>query len=270
MVQNMPLLVIAEVREVQSGTGRDKELNVLLSLATAVKEEWLRELFPEDFSATQAVVYDSTQRRVFVERRKSFRDLVLQADRAEDAPLDDAARILATEVIAGRCILKNWDDAVEQWIIRVNRLREWMPELALPAITDEDRRALIEQICHGALSYKEIKDKPAWPVLKSWLSPQQQAWVEEYAPERVELKSGRRAKVTYTVDGPPTISSRIQDLYGTKTLAVAGGRVSARIEVLAPNQRPVQVTDNLANFWREMYPKLKEELQRKYPKHEWK
>ena len=94
-VQNAPLLVIAEVREVQSGTGRDKELNVLLSLATAVKEEWLRELFPEDFSATQTVVYDTTQRRVFVERRKSFRDLVLEAERSEDAPLDEAARILA-------------------------------------------------------------------------------------------------------------------------------------------------------------------------------
>ena len=265
-----PLLVAAEVREVQSGTGKDKEVNVLLSLATAVKEEWLRELFPDDFRATEKVVYDSTQRRVFVERRKSFRDLVLQADRSEDVPLGEAARILAAEVLAGRCPLKNWDDAVEQWIVRVNRLREWMPELELPSISEDDRRALVEQICHGALSYKEIKDKPVWPPLKAWLSSQQQAWIEEYAPERIELKSGRRAKVTYSVDGPPTISARIQDLYGTKTLAVAGGRVPVRIEVLAPNQRPVQVTDNLATFWRETYPKLKQELQRKYPKHEWK
>ena len=50
---------------------------------------------------------------------------------------------------------------------------------------------------------------------------------------------------------------------------IAGGRVPVRIEILAPNNRPVQVTENLAGFWRETYPKLKTELQRKYPKHEW-
>ena len=269
MVQNALLLVAAEVREVQSGIGKNKEVNVLLSLATAVKEEWLRELFPGDFNETKTVVYDTTQRRVFAEHRKSFRDLVLEAERSDEAPLDDAARILADEVLAGRCVLKNWDDAVEQWIVRVNRLRDWMPELNLPAISTDDRRSLVEQICHGAVSYKEIKDKPVWPVVKAWLSPQQQAWVEEHAPERIELKSGRRAKVKYSVDGPPTISAKIQDLYGTKSLTVAGGRVPVRIEVLAPNQRPVQVTDNLGIFWRETYPKLRQELQRKYPKHEW-
>jgi len=269
MVQNALLLVAAEVREVQSGIGKNKEVNVLLSLATAVKEEWLRELFPGDFNETKTVVYDTTQRRVFAEHRKSFRDLVLEAERSDEAPLDDAARILADEVLAGRCVLKNWDDAVEQWIVRVNRLRDWMPELNLPAISTDDRRSLVEQICHGAVSYKEIKDKTVWPVVKAWLSPQQQAWVEEHAPERIELKSGRRAKVKYSVDGPPTISAKIQDLYGTKSLTVAGGRVPVRIEVLAPNQRPVQVTDNLGIFWRETYPKLRQELQRKYPKHEW-
>src|SRR5439155_3275113 len=108
-----------------------------------------------------------------------------------------------------------------------------------------------------------------WPVVKQWLSKQQQAWVDEYLPERLELPGGRRAKLTYSTDGPPKISVRIQDLYGMKSASVTAGRVPVRIEILAPNQRPVQVTDNLANFWRETYPKLKQELQRKYPKHEW-
>jgi ATP-dependent helicase HrpB len=144
-----------------------------------------------------------------------------------------------------------------------------MPELNLTAIADADRAQLIEQVCYGATSYMQIKDKPVWPVLKARLSPQQQARVEEHAPERIELKSGRRAKVVYSASGPPTISARIQDLYGTNALTVAGGRVPLRIQVLAPNNRPVQVSENLATFWRETYPKLKQELQRKYPKHEW-
>jgi ATP-dependent helicase HrpB len=78
------------------------------------------------------------------------------------------------------------------------------------------------------------------------------------------------AKVTYSADGPPTISARIQDLYGIKdTLRIANRRVALRIQVLAPSNRPVQITENLADFWRNTYPKLKQQLQRKYPKHEW-
>jgi len=260
-----PLLVAAEVAEVQG-----RELNVVLNCATAIKEKWLQELSPEDFRRTEDVVYDETQRRVFVERRNVFRDLVLKAERSDKPPLDAAARILAQEVAAARCVLKNWGETVEQWIVRVNRLREWMPELELPAITKEDRHRLLEQICHGAVSYKEIKDKPVWLMVKSCLSSQQQAWVDEYAPERIELPSGRRAKATYSVDGAPKIAVRIQDLYGLKdSLRIAAHRVAVRIEVLAPNNRPVQVTENLSLFWRETYPKLKQELQRKYPKHEW-
>jgi ATP-dependent helicase HrpB len=263
-VVTAPLLVATEIAEVEG-----REVNVLLSGASAVKEEWLRELFPDDFGATESVVYDETMRRVFVERQKRFRDLVLEAERSDKPPLSEAARILAGEVTAGRLVLNEWSDAVEQWIIRVNCLRQWMPELELPAITGEDRAALVEQVCHGAVSYKEIKDKPVGPAVRSWLSRQQQEWVEQYAPERLELPGGRRAKITYSAEGPPKLAARIQDLYGVKELAVAQRRVPMLIEILAPNQRPVQVTQNLANFWRETYPKLKQELQRKYPKHEW-
>jgi len=278
-VQNAPLLVAAEVREVQTGTGKDRKLNVLLSLATAIKEEWLRELFPDDFQETQQVVYESTLRRVFAERQKRFRDLVLTAERSDNVPTDEAANILAHEVEAGRCILKNWSEAVEQWIVRVNRLHDWMPELGLPTIAAEERLSMLKHICHGAASYKEIKDKAVWPVVKGWLSPQQQAWIEKHAPEWIELPQRprsrgtappKRLKIVYAPDKPPIIAARIQDLYGVKEgLWVADHHVPICIQVLAPNHRPVQVTDNLATFWKETYPKLKQELQRKYPKHEW-
>jgi ATP-dependent helicase HrpB len=270
VVQEAPLFVATEVREVQTGSGKDRDLNVLLTLATAVREEWLVELFPHDFSATVDVEYDATARRVVGRRRKKFRDLVLEEKVSDDVPLDAAARLLAAEVVAGRCVLKGWDEAVEQWIVRVNRLREWMPELGLPAIMEEDRGALIEQVCHGATSYKEIKDKPVWPVAREWLSHQQQQWVDEYAPERIELPNGRRAKVAYTMDGPPTVGAFIKDLYEVKDgLWIANRRVQLTIQILAPNHRPIQVTQNLGTFWKEMYPKVKQELQRKYPRHEW-
>jgi ATP-dependent RNA helicase HrpB len=270
VVQKAPLFVVSEVRELESRSGRDRALNVVLNLATAIKEEWLRELFPEDFKEAHAVVYDPTLRRVVARDETRFRDLVLEEKLSDNPPAEETAKILAREVAAGRCALQNWNEAVEQWILRVNRLREWMPELALPAIGEEDRDAMLQLICHGAFSHKEIKDRPVWPVVKSWLSRQQQAWIEDYAPERIRLPRGRTVKVVYAIDGTPTIAARIQDLYGIKEAVwIAGRRVPVRIQVLAPSNRPVQITENLAVFWRETYPKLKQELQRKYPKHDW-
>jgi ATP-dependent helicase HrpB len=271
-VQKSHLLVTAEVREIQS---RGDELTVLLSLATAIEESWLRELFPNDFSASEEVFFDDAARRVLVRRQRRFRDLSLEEKLSDDPPAEQAAALLAEEALAGRCPLKSWDAAVEQWIARVNALVVWMPELSLPPIGAEDRRALLEQICYGATSYKAIKERAVWPVVKAWLSPQQQAWIEEYAPERAELttsKGPRRVKLLYPEAGgsPPVLAARIQELFDvTGGLRVASGRVPVTIQVLAPNHRPIQVTHDLANFWRESYPKVKVELQRKYPKHEW-
>ncbi|MGE5303568.1 MAG: ATP-dependent helicase HrpB [Alphaproteobacteria bacterium] len=269
-VVKAPLFVVSEAREVESGGGRNRNLNVVLNLATAVKEEWLRELFPGDFKEIRTVAFDPALKRVVATVETRFRDLVLAEKLSDNPPVEDAAKILAREVAAGRWFLEDWDEAVEQWILRVNRLREWMPELSLPAIGEADRRAMLEHICHGAFSCSEIKNRQVLPVVKSWLSRQQQAWLDEYAPEHIELRHRRRTKVLYSADGAPTIAARIQDLYGIKeAIRIAGGRTAVRIQVLAPSNRPVQVTENLSLFWRETYPKLKQQLRRRYPKHEW-
>ncbi len=77
-VVKAPLFVVAEVREVESGGGRERNLNVVLNLATAVKEEWLREMFPQGFTETRAIVYDPALRRVVAREEKRFRDLLLE------------------------------------------------------------------------------------------------------------------------------------------------------------------------------------------------
>lgn len=266
VVQAAPLLVVSEVREVES---RD-DVQTLLTLATAVKEEWLMELFPDAISKSTEYGYDSTQRRVMARKVTRFQDLELRTERSDDVPREQAAALLAAEVAAGRCTLDNWNFDIEQWILRLNRLAEWCPEYELPQLTPADRATLVEQLCLGAMSYREIKDRPVWPVVKSWLSSGQLDLLDKMAPERFELPGGRRAKITYAESGPPVLAARIQDLYGVEgDIRVAGGKVAAVIQVLAPNQRPVQVTTSLSNFWKESYPKLKQELSRRYPKHEW-
>jgi len=161
-------------------------------------------------------------------------------------------------------------DALPIWIARLNFAAETFPELELPPLRESDRALLIEQICQGAMSYKEIKERPVMPVLKSWLSTAQQAALDQLAPERIKLSNNRQAKILYAHANPPTIAVRVQDLYGVANrLTIGNGRVPLRIEVLAPNHRPIQITDDLTTFWQESYPKIKQELQRKYPKHEW-
>ncbi|MDB6155490.1 MAG: hrpB [Chthoniobacteraceae bacterium] len=266
VVHDAPLLVVGEVRELEIRG----ELETLLTLATAIKEEWLRDLFPEGFKDVTEVAYDTTQRRVTARRITRFRDLLLRSESSDRVPLEQAAELLAKEVASGSCVLKNWDNAVDQWILRLNLLADWYPEFELPKLGESDRHLLVEQICHGATSYKEIKERQVWGVVKSWLSAAQQIVVDDYAPERIELLKGRKFKITYAPNSAPTIAARIQDLYGvTADLRIAGGRVPLVIQVLAPNHRPIQITQNLANFWKESYPKIKQELQRKYPRHEW-
>lgn len=77
--------------------------------------------------------------------------------------------------------------------------------------------------------------------------------------------------LTYADDGSaPKGRGKIQDFYDvTTTPTVAGGRVAVLLEILGPNYRPVQVTQDLAGFWKTLYPELKKELKRRYPRHVW-
>jgi ATP-dependent helicase HrpB len=267
VVQHAPLFVAAEVREVEN---KDKEVNTILSLATAIEAGWLRELFPDDLVGELHVAFDTSLKRVQAAELLRFRGLALSARRVESPPADAAARLLADEIIAGRLALKEWDHGVEQWILRLNLLSKWCPDLQLPPITDADRRHLIEQLCHGATGYKDIKERAVRPVVQSWLSPAQRELLDKHAPERITLSNGRTPKVTYETGAPPHIALRIQELYEvTQTPKIALNRTAVLVHILTPGMKPVQVTQDLANFWREHYPKLKSELQRKYPKHEW-
>jgi ATP-dependent helicase HrpB len=266
-IQQAPLFVAAEVNEIEARG----EVTVVLSLATAIEEAWLPELFPDDYRAATAVVYDEATRRVVVRRERRFRDLVLESKPTADPPPErEAAALLAKEVLAGRLVLAQWTAAVEQWIARVNCLAKWFPELGVTPIADTERAPLIEQICTGAYGAREVKDRPVMPLLRARLTTMQLAALDEHLPERIVMANGRRSHVRYSPDSPPVLSARIQELYGVEgRFALGRGRVPVKIEVLAPNQRPIQVTGDLTTFWREIYPKVKAELSRRYPRHEW-
>ena len=266
-VQHSPLLVTAEIREVE---GRDREVNTILSLATAIEIDWLRELYPDDIRSTVQVEYDAQQKRVLAAELLRFRDLALAAKRIDPPPAEAAARLLAGEIMAGRLLLPNWDHSVEQWLARLNLLCQQCPDLQLPAITDEDKQDIIAELCHGAVSYKDVKEREVKPVVMGWLSAAQKELLDKHAPERLTLPNGRTPKVCYENGKAPYISLRIQELYDVnQTPKIALGRVPVTVHILTPGMKPIQVTQDLASFWREHYPRIKSELARKYPKHLW-
>jgi ATP-dependent helicase HrpB len=262
-----PLLVAAEIAEIE---GRDGDARVLLSLATEIQETWLREIFPQDFSEKAEHFFDKSQNRVVVRKAKAFRDLILENRDRDAEPGPAASSCLAEQVLEDKLRLNGWDDAVEQWMHRINFLARLCPEQNLPAMGTDERHHIILLVCDGAVCYRDIKDVPVLPHARSLLTWEQQQFVEKHAPERMELPGGRRAKVTYAETADPFLSARIQDFYGvTDDIKIALGRHALTLHILAPSHRPVQVTRSLKSFWTETYPGLKQQLQRQYPKHEW-
>jgi ATP-dependent helicase HrpB len=261
------LLVAAEIAEIE---GRDGDARILLSLATEIQEAWLREMFPQDFSEKADHFFDKSQNRVVVRRAKVFRDLILENRDRDAEPGPEASSCLAKEVLDGNLRLNAWDDPVEQWLHRVNFLTRLCPEQNLPAMGEDERHHIILLVCDAAVCYRDIKDATVLPHAKLLLTWEQQQFVEKHAPERIELPGGRRAKVTYAETADPFLSARIQDFYGvTDDIKIALGRHALTLNILAPSHRPVQVTRSLKSFWTETYPGLKQQLQRQYPKHEW-
>jgi ATP-dependent helicase HrpB len=121
-------------------------------------------------------------------------------------------------------------------------------------------RALVD-LCHGRNSFAEL----ASAGLLETLRPPR---LNGTAPERLRLPGGREVQVHYEKGKPPWIESRLQDFFGVaQTPRINGTPVV--VHLLAPNRRPVQVTTDLAGFWERLYPQVRRELSRRYPKHKW-
>ncbi len=265
-VRQSAAFVACEITEVEA-----RETTTHLRLATAIELPWLEELFPDEIETIDGANYDESRRRVTCLKQKKFRDLILESKETDqNVPLDAAAEILAKRVLAGELVLKSWDSQVEQFTHRLSCIAKWMPELGLPTWTEEDRIAAISQICHGAVSYKEIKEAPVWPVLNDWLSSHQRHLLDTHCPERIHLATGHSAKITYSPENDPFFSAKLAQLKDTrKTPTIASGRIPLLVHILAPNNRPWQMTKDIPNFWQNGYPQMKKELAGRYPRHPW-
>src|SRR5262249_17876697 len=130
-------------------------------------------------------------------------------------------------------------------------------------------RVLADQ-CQGRDSLAALREAPLVDALVAGLGPAAARLLAIEAPERASLPGGRQVLVHYPIGQPPYVASRLQDFFGMAARpSVARGRVPLTLHLLAPNQRAVQVTSDLAGFWQRHYPSLRRELGRRYPRHSW-
>jgi ATP-dependent helicase HrpB len=234
----------------------------------------LIELFPDRVIESSDVEWNSLASRVETFDRLTYDRLVLDETRKNGIRNAGTTRVLADAAKAAGLDFFVDREAVNQFVARVDFLRRSFPESNVPEINEPEVEEAFLRLCDGKLSFAELNDAvqsgKLLDELLSKLSAEHQRLLAKMTPLRLQLPNGRSVRINYEVGQNPWIASRIQDFFGMREgPAIAGGRVALVVHLLAPNQRPVQVTKDLSGFWQRHYPQLRKELGRRYPRHKW-
>lgn len=259
-----PYLVAAELDD----AGR--ESRILLAAPVSLEEVELH--FGDQVVRETAVAWDAEAGAVRARRTERLGALVLRE--APLAEVDPEARVDA--LVEG---LRQEGIAALPWGREATRLRERIAFLRLhdPSLPDVSDTALEEGMrewlgphLHGLRRRDEVQRLDLVPVLEGMLAWEQRRRLDEQAPTHVAVPSGSRIPVDYADPAAPVLAVRLQEVFGwTDTPRVAGGRVPLTLHLLSPAHRPVQVTRDLASFWRTTYFDVKKDLKGRYPKHYW-
>lgn len=254
VVKDAPLVVVTRIDGQRGGP--------VASALTAIEEGWL-----DGVRTESGARFDEVKERVEIVERVVFGKLELRSKRSR-VPFDPSP-VLAEAARQRIDRALPITDELQAFFNRYAFLRRTMPELELRPLDAEARTEVVEAVAMGKKSFEELRKTRLEPFLLA-LAPEAAGRLDAAAPERVDIPSGRKAKLRYDPEGPPVLSVRLQEVFGLHdTPRVAEGRVPVKMELLAPNQRPVQVTQDLANFWAQTYAEVRKELRRRYPKHQW-
>jgi ATP-dependent helicase HrpB len=271
VVREAPLLVAVDAEERRGdrrGTASGAEARV--RVASAVTQEMLLDLFPDALRYEEALSWNAQAERVEAMERLLYLDLVLEESRAARADPEAVAARLAAEALARGPRTFAEEGAVDRVVARIAFAAAHAPEAGLAPPTEADVAAALGDLCAGRRSFAELREADLPGALLARLDPRARAALERLAPERLTLPGGRSVRIQYEAARPPWIESRLQDFFGMATgPTAAGGRVPVVLHLLAPNQRAVQVTTDLAGFWDRHYPAIRRELMRRYPRHAW-
>jgi ATP-dependent helicase HrpB len=266
VVRDAQLFVAIDAREDRRGG----VLEAQVKLASLARLEWLEELFPSHLRRERFVRYDEARRRVISVTRLCYHDLLLQEDVGPAAEPEQTGFHLAAALRPEAAELFRTNRRAAEWLARIEFVRRAVPELDWPEFDDRIFEELLETLCRGKSRREEIEQTDFIPLLQSRLTHAQHLELLAIAPEALSLPSARTARLAYEPGRPPILAARLQELFGwSETPRVARGRVPVLLHILGPNNRPVQITDDLKSFWSTTYHQVRKDLRRRYPKHAW-
>lgn len=242
-------------------------------LAAPVQEEDLLQAFGDRLLQEQEVLWDSAAGGVKARQRLRLGAIILKEKPLQEPNPDLLVQALITGIRAESLELLPWSRSARQLQERVVFLHhshagEWpdmREEALLEALEDWLAPHLYGMTSKGALGRLNLTN-----ILEEMLTWEQRRWLDDWAPTHIQVPSGSRIPVNYSVAESPTLSVRLQEMFGlADTPRIAKGRVPLTLHLLSPAQRPVQVTKDLASFWREAYFEVKKDLKGRYPKHYW-
>ena len=275
VVQSANLLVAGTIREVP---GRGSEPLVLLGLASAVQREWIEASFPEQVTSKVEHLYDRTHKRVAAVKVVRFQDLVIHHQHQSEVDPAAAGRCLAQVYLKGYFELPLFKHELKQFIARVNLLTLAMPELELPVFDEAAIQRCLGHAFAGLTLAKEAQATPLHNAFQTHLPREQLAWIDEMAPLVIQLPDGRNVKLLYPEpagekDGlanPPEVQVKLHECFGLQHHPkICEGRLPVQLWLCGPDGKRLEATSDWLAFKKTSYPKLKANLQRKYPGVSW-
>jgi ATP-dependent helicase HrpB len=235
----------------------------LIRIASAIRPDWLFDLFPDRVEDRSGVEWNKTAERAEAVSALLYDGLTIDETRGGNPDPHSAAQLLYDKAIEAGVERFVDRDELEAFRARVAFAAE---RSAIRAIGEEDVRAALRELCEGKRSFTELARADLTGALRARTPALGR--LEEIAPARLRLPGGRQVQVHYEPGKPPWIESRLQDFFGMRDSPRIGG-APVVVHLLAPNRRPVQMTSDLAGFWERLYPQVRRELSRKYPRHAW-
>ncbi|MEP6686772.1 MAG: ATP-dependent helicase HrpB [Gemmatimonadales bacterium] len=257
-------LVAAEL----DGQARESRIYLAAPITLAeIETEFANEVVRED-----VLGWDDGDRAVVARRRRRLGALVLQEGPLPDPDPSEVARVVVDAVRRVGVDGLPWTDGARRTRDRLRFLHEadpaW-PDVSTSALTNE-LEAWLGPHLPGVRRWDELERVDLGGLLLDRLSWDRRAALDDWAPTHVEVPSGSRIAVDYSDPGTPILAVRLQELFGlTETPTVAKGKVVLTLHLLSPARRPVQVTRDLAGFWRTTYFEVRKNLKGRYPKHSW-
>ncbi|MCR9214491.1 MAG: ATP-dependent helicase HrpB [Proteobacteria bacterium] len=261
-----PYIVVADL------DGKDREAIIHLAAPIAFKD--LVSAFKEAFREDDRVYWDDKKQRVLSVTEKKLGALVLDQKKQLDPDPDEVLAVLVKTLGEEGLGFLSWGDDSLSLLARLKFARHHGTTEDWP---DYSETALLENLEHwlgpylsGISSLSEIKALKIHPILEAGLSHAQKKELSRFAPVTIEVPSGSKVRLDYTDPEMPVLAVRLQEVFGLENVPkLAGGRIPVSIHLLSPARRPLQITSDLAGFWRTSYHDVKKDMKGRYPKHYW-